>query len=130
MNQEKKSKLAPLIKKVAAKYGVKITIGVRNNSVLIVNIISGKLDFVKDAVDKDLKNRLTNSATRDYSYSIPAFSEFVARDFEGKSKNFLLELLNAMNAGNHDRSDYQTDYYDIGWGTDINLGGKTFYKLT
>jgi hypothetical protein len=42
--------------------------------------------------------------------------------FDGKSKEFLKEVLAAMNEGNHDRSDIQTDYFDVGWYVDVNVG--------
>jgi hypothetical protein len=27
-----------------------------------------------------------------------------------------------MNVGNHDRSDIQSDYFDVGWYVDVNVG--------
>jgi hypothetical protein len=27
-----------------------------------------------------------------------------------------------MNAGNHNRSDAMTDYFDVGWYVDVNIG--------
>ena len=27
-----------------------------------------------------------------------------------------------MNDGNHDRSDPQSDYFDVGWYVDVNIG--------
>jgi hypothetical protein len=30
--------------------------------------------------------------------------------------------MTAMNDGNHDRSDIQTDYFDVGWYVDVNIG--------
>ena len=42
--------------------------------------------------------------------------------FSGKARNFLMELLPAMNNGNHDNSDIQTDYFDVGWYVDVNIG--------
>jgi hypothetical protein len=32
------------------------------------------------------------------------------------------ELYAAMMDGNHDNSDIQTDYFDVGWYIDINIG--------
>ena len=42
--------------------------------------------------------------------------------FVGKSKKFLAEVIPAMNAGNHNNSDIQTDYFDVGWYIDVNIG--------
>jgi len=41
MSQEKKKQLAPAIKAVLKKYGVKGSIGVRHHSSLVVNIKEG-----------------------------------------------------------------------------------------
>ena len=45
MNKERKKELAPGIKEVLKKYGVKGTIAVRNSSTLVVNIKSGPIDL-------------------------------------------------------------------------------------
>ena len=42
--------------------------------------------------------------------------------FDGKAKKFLSEVIPAMNKGNHDNSDIQTDYFDVGWYVDVNVG--------
>ena len=38
MNQEKKKELAPLIKSICKKHGIKATLGVRHYSELVLNI--------------------------------------------------------------------------------------------
>ena len=42
--------------------------------------------------------------------------------FSGKAKDFLKEVLAAMNKGNHNNSDAMTDYFDVGWYVDVNIG--------
>jgi hypothetical protein len=42
--------------------------------------------------------------------------------FTGRARQCLKELLAVMNMGNWDRSDIQTDYWDVGWYVDINVG--------
>jgi hypothetical protein len=42
--------------------------------------------------------------------------------FDGKAKSFLKEVLAAMNSGNHNNSDVQSDYFDVGWYVDVNIG--------
>ena len=46
VSQELKAKLAPKIKAICKKYGVKASLAVRNHSVLCLNIKSGKIDFI------------------------------------------------------------------------------------
>ena len=45
ISQEKKKELAPAIKAVAKKYGMKVTIGIDNHSSLIVRVKEGPLAF-------------------------------------------------------------------------------------
>lgn len=45
-----------------------------------------------------------------------------------EEKEVLSNINTILNLGNHDRSDIQTDYFDVGWYVDINLGkyGKPY----
>ena len=113
MNQEKKAKLAPAIKAVLKKYNMKGSIAVRNYSTLVVNIKSGKLDVLGNAK----KNGLNANDTY-----IDVNTYWIDSHYTGKVKNFLLELKAAMMSGNHDNSDIMTDYFDVGWYIDINVG--------
>lgn len=124
VSQELKAKLAPTIKAICKKYGVKASLAVRNHSTLCLNIKSGKVDFVESF------NRLGEEELR------PSYNQFrpvtngcidvnpyhYKSHFDGKALKFLSEVIPAMNTGNHDNSDIQTDYFDIGWYIDVNIG--------
>lgn len=114
VSQELKAKLAPKIKAICKKYGVKASLSVRNHSVLCLNIKSGKIDFFADSGDcYEQGKRFGHIQVNTYWY----------RDhFDGKSKEFLSEVIPAMNIGNHDNSDIQTDYFDVGWYINVNVG--------
>ena len=112
MNQEKKKALAPGIKAVLKKWGVKGTIGVRHHSTLVVNLTSGPLDIIGDYNEK---NGREDSYHQVNPYWINDY-------YTGKVKEFIFELKDAMMVGNHDRSDIQSDYFDVGWYIDINVG--------
>ena len=102
MNQERKAKLAPAIKAVLKKYGMKGTIAVRDYMVLVVNIKEGKLPF--DAYEQ----------VNPY---------YVNELYEGDKRNFLKELLTAMRGDMwYDNSDAMIDYFDTAYYMDINVG--------
>jgi hypothetical protein len=42
--------------------------------------------------------------------------------YSGKALKFLTEVYAAMMEGNHDNSDIQTDYFDVGWYVEVNIG--------
>jgi hypothetical protein len=105
MSQENKKQLAPAIKAVLKKYNMKGTISVRNYSTLEVNIKSGSIDF--------------NVGDRGYTQ---VNHYWIETNYEGIAQEFLLELNAAMNVGNWDKSDRQTDYFNVKFYTQINIG--------
>ena len=122
MNQQKKQQIAPVVKKILAKYGVKGSLAVHNHMTLVLNIKSGSIDFIKNYNETVSERaggfRLDSPAVESISVNPYWYHEH----FSGVAKFFLTEIMVAMNAGNHDNSDVQSDYFDIGWYIDINLG--------
>jgi hypothetical protein len=117
MDQQRKAQLAPAIKAALNKYKVKATIGVRNHMSLVVNIRSGQLDFIGNynAVMQDKQAQQVKDCLTINPY-------WYREHFTGDAVAFFNELFAAMNAGNHDRSDIMTDYFDVGWYVDVNIG--------
>lgn len=107
MSQERKKELSPKIKEICKKYGIKATLSTTRHS-LVLNVKSGKIDFAAD-----FKHDVHHYAVNTY---------WVNDNYSGKSKEFLNEVIDAMNVGNHDNSDIQSDYFDVGWYIDINVG--------
>ena len=102
VSQELKAKLAPAIKAVCKKFGVKASLAVRNHSTLCLNVKSGPIDFGGDRIQ-----------VNPYWY----------RDhFDGQALKFLSEVIPLMNDGNWDKSDAMTDYFNVGWYIDVNIG--------
>lgn len=119
MDQERKEKLAPSIKAVLNQYSLKGSISVRNHSTLVVSIKSGKLDFIK--------NMMSVAQERPYFVreepKYLAINEYwISENYTGIVRDCLLALKTAMNDGNHDNSDIMTDYFDVGWYIEINVG--------
>lgn len=119
MNQDKKAKLAPGIKAVLKKYKVKGTLAVRNHSTLVVNIKEGAIDFIGNYNEVRRDRNPSGNDAEGYLQPNPYWFQ---EHFTGKAHKFLSELFAAMNAGNHDRSDVMTDYFDVGWYVDVNIG--------
>ena len=116
MSQEKKKELAPRIKGVLKKYGVKGSIAVRHHSTLVINLKSGVINF----------------KTQSEHYQVNPYH--VESQWTGVAKEFLLELLEAMKGegtGWFDKSDIMTDYFHTAWYNDINIGQwNKPYQLT
>lgn len=105
-SQENKKELAPAIKAVLKQYGVKGTISVQHYSKLVVTLKEGPL-FEK--------------LPRDRKY-MTLSAKLTPDEFEGAEREFLEALGDAMMKGNHDKSDYMSDYHDVGWYADIQIG--------
>ena len=128
MSQEKKAKIAPVVKAILKKYNVKGSLSVRNHSTLVQNIKSGVIDFVENFITTGSDKSYVSQMTQDQidqlrkSQSVDVNPYWYHEHFSGTSKQFLREVLNAMNDGNWDKSDIQTDYFNVGWYVDVNIG--------
>lgn len=123
MSQEKKAKLAPVIKAVCKKYGVKASIAVRHHSTLVLNIKQSGIDFLGNFNEVcGAKPRPEHLPFQPATKCIDVNPYWFKEHFSGVALTFLKEVITAMNDGNHDRSDIQSDYFDVGWYVDVNIG--------
>ena len=127
-NQERKQERAPAIKAILKKYGVKGSLAVRNHMSFVLNIKSGKIDFIENYIKTDENKNYGNKMSADQvayirkNQSLDVNPYWYQEHYTGKALSFLKEVFKAMNAGNHDNSDIQTDYFDVGWYVDVNIG--------
>jgi len=122
MSQQRKAQIAPSIKAICKKYGVKASLSVRNHSTLALTVTQGDIDFIKNFNDVCGKNdtyKVRQPVTNNYLSVNPYHYR---NHFTDRALKFLTEVHTAMMQGNHDRSDIQTDYFDVGWYVDINIG--------
>lgn len=109
VSQEMKKSLAPAIKAILKKYGIKGSLAVRHHSTLVLNIKSGKIDFAKD------------STSDNYNYQVNTYH--TDSHYAGKAKKFFAEVIAAMKGPEFfDNSDAMTDYFHVSHYIDINLG--------
>ena len=107
VSQKDKAQLAPQIKKVLNKYGMKGSISIRHHSTLVVTIQSGSIKFDHSHGD---------GYTQVNVYHIESH-------YKGKAQKFLTELLAAMKGPDwFDKSDTMTDYFHVKHYCDINIG--------
>jgi hypothetical protein len=103
VSQEKKAQLAPAIKAVLAKYGVKASISVRHHSSLVVTVKSGNIDFGGDYIQ-----------VNEY---------WINEHYTGTARDFLTELLAAMKGPDYfNDDDIMSDYFHRSHYTDISIG--------
>ena len=123
MDSTKKAALAPAIKAALKKFGLKGSISVRHHSTLVVTITSGEIDFISNFADcaRAAKRECgVETAVRDQHLQVNTY--WLETSFAGRALEALQAIKLAMSKGNHDRSDIQTDYFDVGWHIDIYIG--------
>ena len=82
----------------------------------MLTVRQGSIDFVADY------GISPQDRTHAKQFGIQVNPYHYKSHFNGRALKFLSEVIPAMNDGNHDRSDIQTDYFDVGWYVDVNIG--------
>lgn len=127
MNQETKKELAPAIKAVMKKYGVKGSIAVRHHMTLVVNIKSGNLDIIGNWFDTVTKNGHVMTNTYGDTITKPEYLDvnqyWIDDNYTGIVREFIKELYSAMKGDKwFDKSDIQSDYFHTAYYMDVNVG--------
>jgi hypothetical protein len=114
MNQEGKKSFQPKIKSILKKYGVSGTLSVKNHSTICLTISKGNIDFfsmIEKNLEMDVKYGYVN--VNPYWHN---------KQFYGIARDFLTEIFLVLNHGNWNKSDVQSDYFNVGWYTEIRIG--------
>lgn len=128
VSQELKAKLAPSIRAVCKKHGVKASVAVHNHSTLVLNIKQGSIDFIENFIETDkVKDYCNYMGVADIAgirknQRLNVNTYHYQDHFSGRALEFLKEVMPIMNDGNWDKSDIQTDYFNVGWYVDVNIG--------
>ncbi len=124
MSQERKAQLAVTIKNVCKTYNIKASLSVHHHSTLVLNIKSGPIDFIKNFNEVEAKRNMCREPhMREHAKGSMSVNPYWYHEhFSGVAKQFLQKVIAAMNVGNHDNSDIMTDYFDVGWYVQVNIG--------
>jgi len=129
ISQDTKAKLAPTIKAILKKYGVKGSLSIRNHMSLVLTLKSGKIDFIE--------NYIATSNNKGYGQPMPASqvahirkngyldvnTYWIGDHYSGKAKDFLTEMKSAMEGPDFfNNDDIQTDYFSRSHYVDILIG--------
>ena len=122
ISQAVKKELAPGIKAVLKKYGVKGSIGINNHSSLVVNIKEGSIDFIAEA---NAKNKEIAERRNQPYYPNEGYIQVNTYypEYYGGASTFIEELVQAMKGTKwYDNSNAMIDYFDTAYYLDINIG--------
>ena len=113
MSQENKAKLAVEIGKVMPT-DWKWTLAVRHHSTLVLTIRQAPVDLISENLVCASRPEPSSSRTLNVYHLNGEYADKLLKIFEN--------IKGAMMVGNHDNSDSQSDYFDVGWYIDINIG--------
>jgi hypothetical protein len=124
MDQARKKLLVTEAKKVLDKWGFKATFSTTRGAINCL-LRSGPLDIHSDY--NAVKNKSPRPWIRaDDDYTPTDYFEVniyhITSNFSGIVLQFLAALKEALNTGNHDKSDAMSDYFDVGWYIHIQVG--------
>lgn len=103
MDQERKAKIAKNLKEVVPR-SWKYSLAVRHHSSIVMTIMAAPVD-------------LTNG--KDY-VQVNVYHPDV--HFVGGTLETMRNIIAVLNDGNHDRSEPQVDYFDVGWYVNVDIG--------
>ena len=125
MNQERKQKIAQTLKPILAKYKVKGSLSVRNHMSIVLTLKSGVIDFIGNSNrvcgnDFYQVQRGFKPTTSGYDQVNPYWFQ---DHYDGDAKAFLTEAFKALKSADwYDESDAMTDYFNIAYYVDVNIG--------
>lgn len=124
VSQEMKAKLAPRVKAICKRYGVKGSLAVRHHSTLVLNVKSGKIDFFES-----YNRHMTSHRSGMPRQHVPEHKHIQVNTyhydshFDGAAADFLAEVIPALKGPDYfDNSDPQTDFFHCSHYVDVNVG--------
>src|ERR1019366_7011846 len=121
MSQDHKKLIKAELDKVFAGKGFKWSLGVNNHTSIVLNITSGPIDFFENynASMRDVSDGRRGQERTDY---MQVNTYHAGSQYTGDARQILVDAIRALNLNNHNNSDIQTDYFDVGHYVDVNIG--------
>jgi hypothetical protein len=95
----------------------------------VLNLKSGKIDFIENYIKTDVEKVYANKLSQDQveyirkNKSLDVNPYWFHEHFSDDAKNFLTEAMQALKSADwYDESDAMTDYFNTAYYVDINIG--------
>ena len=121
MSQEKKKEIQTALKPILKKYKVKGRLGVHHHSTIVLNIVSSPIDFIGN-YNSILSHKSCGRPFQEAKNHIDVNHYWYKEQYNGVALEFLEEILLILNNGNYDNSNPMSDYFDVGWYVEVNVG--------
>jgi len=114
IDQDRKRTVAAALKAIIPA-GWKYSLSIHHHSTLTLTISAAPADIIGS-----WKGTRSSAVERKY-FDLNTYSLADAFD-DAELTRLFLAIHDAMDKGNHNRSDSSTDYFDVGWYTSIKIG--------
>ena len=116
------------VKAILKKYNLKGSLSGTNDSTLTLKIKEGALDFMNNHACTEAAKphgRPAHMSTIDELRNAKYMTinpYWYNEHYTGDCLAFLKEVMQVLNEGNHNNSDIQSDYFDVGWYVSVSIG--------
>ena len=115
ITQTDKARIATALKSVVPA-GWKYSLSIRNHSTLCFKVSSAPADIIAGMAASEYFDPKTATSCGINDYHI-------RRDVSDPGlADIFVAISDALNGGNHDNSDVQSDYFDVGWYKSMHVG--------
>jgi hypothetical protein len=125
ISQERKAQIAPVVRAICKRYGIKASLAINNHRTLVLNIGQGDIDFVYN-FNKTCSSQhhfVAQGWKPVTSGNLSVNPYHFQNHFSGRALDFLKEVYTAMKGLDYfDESDIQSDYFHVSHYIDINIG--------
>jgi hypothetical protein len=125
ISQERKAQIAPVVRAICKRYGIKASLAINNHRTLVLNISQGDIDFIYN-FNKTCSSQhhiVAQGWKPVTSGSLSVNPYHFQNHFSGHALDFLKEVYTAMKGLDYfDDSDIQSDYFHVSHYIDINIG--------
>ena len=129
VSQEMKARIAPTVKALLKKYGLKGTLSVNTHSTLVLTVSQGRIDFIENYIKTDEDTHHGRKMTEDQkaylrkNNCIDVNQYWCHEHFTGDAKDFLVQAVQALKGPDYfDHSDAMTDYFHCSHYIGIKIG--------
>ncbi len=111
VSQDEKKAIAPKVKALLKKFGLKGSLSIDNHSTLVLTVKSGKIDFITDFNRTGPKGFNGKMFTPSKTH-VDVNPYWCQEHFTGDAKEFAVAAVAALKGeGWYDKSDIQSDYF-------------------
>jgi len=119
MNQEHKAQIRQRLSAAIPK-SWKWSLAVRNHSTIVLTIKSAPVDLIDLYTRHGCSDEVRASCIAQRSLDVNPYHW--REHFDDELRGVFTVILEALNLNNHDRSDVQSDYFDVGHYVSIHFG--------